>query len=153
MEGLQVLRALKGQNYSMNEWLWRLKATYCLLFSKVTEPHRKTIRKVKKIFLCNSSFSFSQPWSNLEVGCIKMYLSSHYHRPQRCKYIYSLKNRSFDLSVTAEIRMVRDMKWLSASSLLICTGSGMTRNVCGCRCKSAWCKFGCLYSNLLMLIE
>lgn len=127
---------------------------YCLLFSKRDRSTLENYEKNKEdIFLCNSSFSFSQPWSNPEVGCIKMYLLAHYHRPWRCKCGYSLENRSFDLSVTAETREVRDMKWLSASSLLVCPGSGMIRSVCGCWCKSKWCKLEWLHSNLIMLIE
>lgn len=74
------------------------------------------------------------------MGYIRMYLLAHYHRPWSCKCIYSLENRSFGLSVTAETREVRDAKYLSASSLLVCPGSGMMRTVCGHWHKAEWRK-------------
>lgn len=132
---LQVLLWKDKTKSRMKEWPWRLRDKYRLLFGRMTDLHRKTKRKLGKAsFLCNSSLSFSQPWSNPEVGCTKMYLLTHYHRPWRCKCIYCPENGSFDLSIAAETREVRDMNWLPASSLLACPRSGMMRSVFGHIC-------------------
>lgn len=67
------------------------------------DPHKKIMREVDKTsFLCNSNFWFSLSWSNPEMGCTRMNLLAHYHRPWSCKCIYSLENRSLDLSINAE---------------------------------------------------
>lgn len=44
----QLLKTLKRQNNSMKEWLWRLRAHAVCSSANWQDPHRKTMRKVKK---------------------------------------------------------------------------------------------------------
>jgi len=57
----------------------------------MADPHEKTKKIREDIFLFNSSLLFSQPWSNSEVGCVKTYLLTHYHRHGEASAYFALK--------------------------------------------------------------
>lgn len=110
--------------------------------AKWQDPHRKTMRKVKTTSFYVTQTSHFHSHGVTQKGCTRMYLLAHYHRPWSCKCISSLENRNFVISVTAETREVRDAKCVSASSLLVCPGSGMMRTLCGHCCKPGMAPVG-----------